>query len=137
MERLEITEGLRQAIERGESLESAKLSFINAGYSKEDVEDSARVLGGVISELPEIKPVSQEKIQKQNKKQQEIEFPKQVSKQAQEKKQIFLKIITVFLFIIFIAAVSVLVLLVVYKEKTTEFLEKIIGYFNFSKYFAS
>ena len=40
----EILEGLKVAISRGEPLRDAMMSFYNAGYSKQDVEDSARAL---------------------------------------------------------------------------------------------
>jgi hypothetical protein len=59
MEKEEIISGLRNALDRGYSLDLAVQSFVNAGYSKQDVLDSARVLGyskGIISNLP---PASQ------------------------------------------------------------------------------
>ncbi|MBU3912616.1 MAG: hypothetical protein KKB21_05615 [Nanoarchaeota archaeon] len=46
MEKPEISEGLRNALERGYSLELAMSSFINAGYTKQDVIDSAKSFGG-------------------------------------------------------------------------------------------
>lgn len=49
----EIAAGLKQAIERGESLEQAKRSFINAGYSRKEVEEAASTLGGVLTEFPQ------------------------------------------------------------------------------------
>ena len=42
----EIVEGIKNAVERGSSFEKAKQSFINAGYNLDDVEDSARALTG-------------------------------------------------------------------------------------------
>lgn len=62
MERQEIIAGLRQAIERGYSLELAIQSFINSGYNRQDVLDSARNINQTvisrmpISPLPEIQP---------------------------------------------------------------------------------
>ncbi|MBU1136712.1 MAG: hypothetical protein ABIG37_03715 [Nanoarchaeota archaeon] len=57
MQKPEIVEGLKYAIEKGESIEKAKQSFINAGYELSDVEDSANVLGGVITKIhPEESP---------------------------------------------------------------------------------
>jgi hypothetical protein len=44
-EKQEIISGIKNAMERGYSLDLAVQSFANAGYSKQDVEDSARVLG--------------------------------------------------------------------------------------------
>jgi len=56
MERQDIISGLRNAVERGYSIELAVQSFINAGYSRQDVLDSAKVLGynsSIISNLPQ------------------------------------------------------------------------------------
>ena len=51
MEKEDIVNGLKQALSRGSNLESAKQSFINAGYSQRDVEDSANVLQNSVSSL--------------------------------------------------------------------------------------
>jgi translation elongation factor EF-Tu-like GTPase len=40
----EIVEGLRLALSRGYTLEKAMMSFYNAGYKKEDIENAAREL---------------------------------------------------------------------------------------------
>ena len=40
----EIVEGLRLALSRGYSLENAMMSFYNAGYMKNDIEEAAREL---------------------------------------------------------------------------------------------
>lgn len=40
----EISEGLRIALSRGESLQNAMQSFYNAGYNREDVESAARMV---------------------------------------------------------------------------------------------
>lgn len=39
-----IVEGIRNGIKRGQSLRQAMISFYNAGYSRQDIEDSARTL---------------------------------------------------------------------------------------------
>ncbi|MEK6918893.1 MAG: hypothetical protein AABW73_02530 [Nanoarchaeota archaeon] len=44
MEKAEIMAGLKSALSRGYSLEFSKKSFINAGYSSQDVDDSAAAL---------------------------------------------------------------------------------------------
>ncbi|MFH1307373.1 MAG: hypothetical protein ABIH72_00800 [archaeon] len=41
----EIVEGLKNAIERGYSLDLAKQSFINSGYARQEVEEAASALG--------------------------------------------------------------------------------------------
>jgi hypothetical protein len=57
-ERPEIVSGLKNAIDRGYSLDLAVQSFVNAGYNKQDVIDSARVLGGTFLEVP-VRPLPQ------------------------------------------------------------------------------
>ncbi len=51
MEKSDIISGLKSALNRGYPLDFAKKSFINAGYSSQDVDDSAAVLinGGEIT----------------------------------------------------------------------------------------
>jgi len=40
----DIVEGLRNALSRGNTLEQAMMSFFNAGYKKEEIEEAARAL---------------------------------------------------------------------------------------------
>ena len=47
----EILAGLRNAMERGQSLETATQSFINAGYNPQEVREAARSLSGGVSEI--------------------------------------------------------------------------------------
>jgi len=65
-EKQEIISGLRNAVERGYSLELAVQSFMSAGYSKQDVLDSAKILGynsgGIISNLPASMPAQSPQI---------------------------------------------------------------------------
>src|SRR3989344_7659558 len=42
----DIVNGLRQALARGESLKQAMITFYNAGYKKEEIEDAAREIQG-------------------------------------------------------------------------------------------
>ena len=52
-ERTEIIAGLKSAIERGYDLDQAIQSFINSGYNRQDIEDSARTISeAVISKIP-------------------------------------------------------------------------------------
>jgi len=46
MVREDIVAGLKNAVERGYSLEQAKQSFISAGYSKEEVEEASNFIHG-------------------------------------------------------------------------------------------
>ena len=52
--KIEIAAGLKQAIERGSSLEQAKASFTNAGFNSEDVEEAAKELTGFATQLPQV-----------------------------------------------------------------------------------
>ncbi len=54
----DIIGGLKNAIEKGDTLEQAKQSFFNAGYSHDDVEEAARSLHSDSSlvQEPESKP---------------------------------------------------------------------------------
>lgn len=42
MARQDLIAALRNALERGETLEEAKISLINAGYKKEEIEEASR-----------------------------------------------------------------------------------------------
>lgn len=44
MAKEEIVEGLRQAVSKGEPLNKAMMTFYNAGYIKEEIEEAARVM---------------------------------------------------------------------------------------------
>lgn len=41
---MSIVEGLKHAISRGATLQQAMMSFYNAGYTKEEIEESARII---------------------------------------------------------------------------------------------
>ena len=53
----EILGGLKNALERGITLEKAAQSFINAGYNALDVQEAVRSLGGVSAQLTPSAPV--------------------------------------------------------------------------------
>lgn len=42
----ELLEGLKSALERGQSLQMAMMTFFNSGYKKEEIEEAARFLVG-------------------------------------------------------------------------------------------
>ena len=53
MSREELVMGLKNAVARGQSLESAIKSFISAGYNSQEVSEAAQSIGlGVISNFP-------------------------------------------------------------------------------------
>jgi len=54
--REDISGGLKNAIGKGETLEQAIISFINAGYSENEVRESAgNVHGGILNSLQNVK----------------------------------------------------------------------------------
>lgn len=73
----EILGGLKAALARGESLKQAMMSFYNAGYKKEEIEESARALQGQKIEKEPVQPVQQAKLKKQ-KPVQKVPQPKPV-----------------------------------------------------------
>ena len=64
----EIIGGLRNALERGADLQSAKQSFINAGYSSSEVESAVQKVPSISSRvskrLPEVNCVKKSKVSK-------------------------------------------------------------------------
>lgn len=67
--REDIFGGLRLAVEKGETLEQAMISFFNAGYKREDIEDTARVYQSgyypepvkQVQQTPQIQPSAPQK----------------------------------------------------------------------------
>ncbi len=47
----EIISGIKNAMQRGSSYESAVQSFINAGYNEEEVNEAGKMLSGGVSEI--------------------------------------------------------------------------------------
>ena len=50
----EIIGGIKNALERGISLDKAAQSFINAGYNPKEVQEAVQVLGGVSAQITTI-----------------------------------------------------------------------------------
>jgi len=80
----DIIAGLKNAMEKGATLEQAKASFINAGYNPGDVEAAASSMGGVLSKIPEtLKQPFQQPRQLQQAQKQPSQQPKQLSQSSQ------------------------------------------------------
>lgn len=73
----EIIGGLRSAIERGEKLKDAMMTFYQAGYSKIDIEEAARVYLSQTGKVPEapLKRIQTAESADVKKKQPEIPAP--------------------------------------------------------------
>lgn len=106
----EIIGGLKNALERGSSLDSAAQSFINAGYNPSDVNEAARALSQGASSIittPQSLPNSVFPVA-QDKKNQLPPLPQLRKPQTTNKKMIWLAII-LFL-VVFIGALTLLLL---------------------------
>ena len=124
MQKSEIAAGLKSAIQRGESLEQAKQSFINAGYNKADIEDSAKLLGGVISEMPITQATSQiqqtTKLQPMTAQQQYRKLPQQ-----EKVKKGISKALVIILAVILLLSLGVLLSIIFFKEKVIDFVNNL------------
>ena len=124
MTKEEILAGLKQAIERGESLEQAKQSFINAGYNPRDVEEAAASFEGVLTEYPKPAfhhqtPLSRQQPAKQT--------DYQINQSSQSKNQKNpRKIVLILLIILIIFLVSLFAILGFFlREKIISFIENL------------
>jgi hypothetical protein len=54
----EIMGGLKSALERGESLKKAMMTFFNAGYKKEEIEEAAKLINSIPLTSPSLTPSS-------------------------------------------------------------------------------
>lgn len=78
----EISAGLRNAIERGESIEEAIQTFINAGYNPVEVKEAATLVSGVVSLVnnPSVKmPPQFSSIASQSQSSPQINYPQALS----------------------------------------------------------
>jgi len=138
MVREDILSGLRLALSQGESLKNAMMSFYNAGYKKQDIEDAARALQIEVASYPPANPAVQQKKQEPI-QQEKLEYRPQEKKQVQEEKVIQKysnydlkpakpkgdKIITI-LIILLIVLVAILSVVFIYREKVIDFLNNLL-----------
>jgi len=140
MEKEEIIAGLRQAIERGHSLEQAKQSFLNAGYNSREVEEAAASISGVLTEFPEIHSSDYQQQQSQQTQQSflskqpqqaKLQFQPQpiqqfqpIQQYQQPKKS---RKLIIFLIIFLLILIAGLIATIFFKEKIVNFIMGIIG----------
>ncbi|MEM3091308.1 MAG: hypothetical protein QXD05_01110 [Candidatus Pacearchaeota archaeon] len=134
----EIVEGLKMALSKGESLEKAMMSFFNAGYLKEDIEDAARYLQAPklnSNKIQNFYPSENQKLQTEvyNKSlpyssgtPTEQKIIQKVSN-YQEKSNKMGTVITIILVFILIVLIGVLVGLIIFKEEVSKFFSENIG----------
>jgi cobalamin biosynthesis Mg chelatase CobN len=116
----DIVGGLKNAIERGENLEQAKQTFINAGYSADEVEQAAASLGGIIASIatPQTQPTSQQIPPKQSK-----QLPAQAKKPEKKSR----KSPIVFLIIILILLIGIVVASYIFKDQIISFISNLFS----------
>ncbi len=130
----DVVEGLRSAVAKGESMNQAMISFYNAGYTKAEIEEAAKVaqtqpLQPVLKAVPVTsvegkaeKSVEQPKEEKKEEKKKETK--QNVSKYEGKKKKsgsTLIIILAVFLFLL----VGVLTTIFLLKDQLIELLNKI------------
>jgi len=133
----EIAAGIKNAIERGDSLEKAKQSFINAGYNPQEVEQAAASIGGVLKNysppaqsIPHLNTKGQKQIpatsslQAPAPQQTQSSQTKPLPTQTQVKKP--KKPIIVFLIIILAILLFFLLISLLFKEKILDFIKSIL-----------
>lgn len=126
MPREDVLGGLKAALERGESLKRAMISFYNAGYKKEEIEEAARSL---LQEQRTIFPQTLEPKQTeiiQAKKEGEIQKTQQIvsSYETTEKKSN--NITFILLIIILFVLLFLLIGVFVFKDSVIEFFNNML-----------
>jgi len=117
----EIVEGLRLAVSKREPLEKAMASFYNAGYSKEDIEEAARILQAPqFQQFPSFspqqsnfRPLAQPSMQGSGVVQRVSEYGKKPSKKG--------AIITMILFALLILLFGILAAVILFKDEVSGF----------------
>ena len=97
--------GLKNAIERGSSLEKAKSTFISAGYDENDVEEAARTLMPAEAKKPAF-PLPKFEIEMPKKE--KIQALPEIPKPAKKKKNFIRTVIIVVAVIIFLLILNIL-----------------------------
>jgi len=130
MVRQDIISGLRNAVERGYSIEQAKVSMINAGYAVNEVDAAANYLVSGISFNLNQAQQSQQASQKpslqqlQEFKQQYPQLPSVQIKETSEKSPVLLIILLLILLFILLVILGVVLF---FKEEIVNFLRNLFS----------
>jgi hypothetical protein len=145
-----ISEGLKLAVSKGETLQQAMQSFYNAGYKKENIESAARLLTPnvtyptqpkentipqkqpLILQQPQLKPVQKISSYGQPLPQQQFPLPpkpvQKISSYGQSQKQknpkVIMIILVIILLIVFGGAIGGILF---FRESIIEFFNNLIG----------
>jgi hypothetical protein len=121
----DLTTAFLRALERGESLEKAKTSMLNAGYSRQEIEEAARDVQGKVSPSQEMqmpspisysKPLPQIPVipEKTNKNEMEVPSPpRQVTQyqKIEQKSSIDFALIFLIIFLLLVIGCTISVIL--------------------------
>lgn len=131
----EIAAGLKNALERGQSLRSAMMSFYNAGYEKQEIEEAARTLAELkiepvqrVQKTPILTgmPVPEKKPEPKLIAKTEIPATMQkVSNYGGEKRSFRSKIIIITLVFLLFLLVGILVAIFLFKDQLISLLNNI------------
>jgi len=136
MVKQDLFEGLKAAVQRGESLSQAVQSFQNAGYNSQDVQEAARALqSGNIPAPQTQQPVPTTQIKKPQTRPQKLppqpivqkRQTKKISSYQQKPKKGFFKswILILILAIVLILLIGVLTGVILFKEELIGFFDKL------------
>ena len=124
---ISILGGLKGALARGESLRQAMMSFYNAGYKKEEIEEAARALQREEQTQPiQQKQPLKQKIPQPKTIQRVSDYPSYPIKKPLSKRKISLVLLIIFLAILLGALVALFF-----------FKEQVLDFFDNSKFFSS
>jgi len=125
----EILGGLKLALSKGESLKQAMMSFYNAGYKKQDIEEAARTLH--MQEHPSLlqKPIEVLKQKFFNKKPKQIPIikPQNISDYQQQSVKPKGKIILFLLIFILLILIGALASLFIFKNEVVSFINSFLA----------
>ena len=137
MAREDIVAGLKSALAKGESLKQAMITFYNAGYNREDIQEAARALQsdqltqGIVQPQIPIQPQqqpaqTQQQIQQPQAIQPQVQQPTQqrVSGYGKPKKTGRTLIIT--LVVVLSLLLGLLAVIFIFKDQLTDILNKLI-----------
>ncbi|MEX0920924.1 MAG: hypothetical protein WDZ62_01545 [Candidatus Pacearchaeota archaeon] len=114
MPKEEIIDGLKYAVSKGDTLEKAMMSFFNAGYSKDEIEEAARFLNS---------PQTPGNFQSQQATQGGVvQRVSQYGKPSSSGKTV-----TMILIFLLIFLVGILITVFLFREEISEFLSNIVG----------
>jgi hypothetical protein len=106
----EILQGLKIAVQRGQSLRDAMMSFYNAGYKKQEIEEAARHIS-----------ISSPVQQKQNSQQQILQKSKQQISKYEEKTKPKSKLTLILLITAIVVLIAILVSIFFFRNELIDF----------------